>query len=63
MKFEKLTIWVCTEAYRPENDSRGMTALDYVIPALDDMEGECKVLGYSTEDYTLEPKQKQEEEA
>jgi hypothetical protein len=59
MKFEKLTIWVCTETY----DSRAMTALDYVIPALDDMEGECRVLDYSTEDYTLEPKQKQEEEA
>jgi hypothetical protein len=55
LKFEKLTIWTCTETY-----GHGIAALDYVMPALKEMEAECKVLDYSTEDYDLVPKQKEE---
>ena len=54
MKIEKLTIWTCTETY-----GHALTALDYVMPALAEMEAECKVLGFSTEDYDLVPKQKE----
>lgn len=53
MKFEKLTIWTCTETYGLS--SPGLTALDYVIPVLNGMESECQVLGYDSEDYTLTP--------
>jgi hypothetical protein len=50
MVFEKLTLWTCTEDYgRPT----GITALDYVMKALESIEPECKVLSYDTEDYTL----------
>ena len=59
MKIEKLTIWTCTETYGITSDY-GITALDYVIPALDKLDPECKVLDYSTEDYDLVPKQKEE---
>jgi hypothetical protein len=51
MKFERLTIWACTETYGAKDGE--LSALDYVIPALDSLEGECKVLGYSTDDYAL----------
>ena len=54
LKFEKLTIWTCTETY-----GHGITALDYVMPALKEMEAECKVLVFDSEDYELVPKQKE----
>jgi hypothetical protein len=49
MKIERVTIWTCTETYGPS----AITALDYVLPALDELEGECKVLGWDTEEYSL----------
>ena len=58
MKFEKLTLWTCTETFGHTSDY-GTTALDYVIPALKKMEAGCKVLDYSTEDYDLILKQKE----
>jgi hypothetical protein len=54
LKFEKLTIWTCTETY-----GHGITALDYVMPALKEMEAECKVLVFDSEDYELILKQKE----
>jgi len=54
LKFEKLTIWTCTETY-----GHALTALDYVNPALAEMEAECKVLMFDSEDYELILKQKE----
>jgi hypothetical protein len=54
MKYEKLTIFTATETYGHDDNC---TALDYAIPALENaMEPECKVLDYSTEEFTLVPK-------
>ena len=50
VKFEKITLWTASETYGV-ND-RGLSALDYIIPALDKIE-EGKVLDYDTEDYKL----------
>ena len=66
MKFEKITLWTCTETYaRPEEDG-GLSALDYIIPPLhetEDQHGEFKLLGgYDSEEYELIPKPTQEGE-
>ena len=58
MKFEKITLWTCTETYGLPEKSGGLTALDYVIPTLQETEGkhmEFKLLGYDSEDYALVP--------
>jgi hypothetical protein len=51
VKFEKITLWTARETYGV-ND-RGLSALDYIIPELDKLDVECKVLDYDTEDYKL----------
>jgi hypothetical protein len=53
MVFEKLTVWTCTEDY--DRPSPGITAVDYVMKALENIDPECKVLDYETEDYMLVP--------
>ena len=63
MKFEKITLWTCTETYDKPDESGGLTALDYVIPALLDKEAlEFKLLSYDAEDYVLIPFPTEEEE-
>tara|TARA_R110002020_G_scaffold441648_1_gene652596 strand:+ start:262 stop:459 length:198 start_codon:yes stop_codon:yes gene_type:complete len=52
MKFEKITLWTCTETYG--DDSR-VGALDYIVDTLEGLEAECKLLGYEAEDYKLVP--------
>ena len=54
MKFEKVTLWMCTETYG-KNDSAALSALDYVMEALDELQVECKLLGHETEEYKLIP--------
>ena len=53
-KYEKITLIVATETYiADKNDDRFAAAsgLDYILPAIAEMSGECQVLEYSTEDY------------
>jgi hypothetical protein len=53
VKFEKITLWTATRTYGL-ND-RGMTALDHILPVLHESWklGECQILDYDGEDYTL----------
>lgn len=58
MKIEKITLMVATEDYGMKH---GMSALDYIIPALTydhtkSIESECTILSYESEDYKLVPK-------
>ena len=53
MKIEKITLWVATEDFGMDN---GTSALDCIIPALENMESECIILSYDSEDYKLVPK-------
>ena len=52
VKFEKITLWTAVETYGAKSD-RALGALDYIIPALDKLEGECQILDYAGEDYKL----------
>jgi len=57
MKLEKITLWTSTETYGmedTENHKLTMSALDYVIDAMDKV-GECTILSYESEDYKLVP--------
>ena len=56
MKIEKITLWTCTETY---GSSQGLSALDYIIPRLDGVDSEFKLLDYETEDYSLTPTKKE----
>jgi len=66
MKFEKITLWTCTETYGLPEKSGGLTALNYIIPALREAEDahrpEFKLLDSNSEDYELIPKPTQEGE-
>lgn len=56
MKFEKITLWTAVETDNIVSLERreAATALDYIIPRLNDVvEGECHILSYDTEDYEL----------
>ena len=52
MKFEKVTLWMCTEDYGGHSD---VGALDYIVETLEKLEVECKLLGYETEEYKIVP--------
>ena len=52
MKFEKVTLWMCTEDYGGHSD---VGALDYIVETLENLEVECKLLGYETEEYKIVP--------
>jgi hypothetical protein len=52
MKFEKVTLWMCTEDYGGNSD---VGALDYIVEMLENLDVECKLLGYETEDYKIVP--------
>ena len=41
-KFEKITLWTATETFG--GNDRGLSALDYIRPALDKLDVECNVL-------------------
>jgi|TARA_R100000808_G_scaffold3498_1_gene12414 hypothetical protein len=63
-KYEKITLIVATETYiADKNDDRFAAAsgLDYILPAIAEMSGECQVLEYSTEDYKLVPDNEQDD--
>ena len=63
-KYEKITLIVVTETYiADKNDDRFAAAsgLDYILPAIAEMSGECQVLEYSTEDYKLVPDNEQDD--
>jgi hypothetical protein len=51
VKFEKITLWTATETYG--HDGRGISALDYIIQALNNLEGGCQILDHDGEDYKL----------
>ena len=52
-KFEKVTLWTAVNTYGSTDGAlRGITALDYVIPALQD-DPNVTVLDWDTEDYEL----------
>jgi hypothetical protein len=53
VKYERITLWTAFQTYT-DND-QGMSALDYLIPALSDSRelGECQILDYDSEDYHL----------
>jgi hypothetical protein len=51
VKYEKITLWTATQTYGP--DDRGLSALDYIRPALDELDAECQILDYDGEDYKL----------
>ena len=50
VKFEKITLWTAIQTFGL-ND-RGMSALDHILPALEQL-GECQILDYDGEDYQL----------
>jgi hypothetical protein len=52
MKFEKVTLWMYTEDYGGNSD---VGALDYIVEMLENLDVECKLLGYETEDYKIVP--------
>ena len=66
MKFEKITLWTCTETYGARMQDGWLTALNYIIPALREAEDahrpEFKLLDSNSEDYELIPKPTQEGE-
>ena len=51
VKFEKITLWTSVQTYGA-ND-RALSALDYIIPALENLEAECMILDHDGEDYKL----------
>ena len=51
VKLEKITLWTSTQTYGAKNG--GLSALDYILPALDNLEGGCQLLDYGVEDYKL----------
>ena len=55
IKFEKITLWTAVETYGDKGSGvfLGATALDYILPALNEIGGECQILDHDTEDYKL----------
>jgi len=51
VKIEKITLWTAIETYG--HDGLGISALDYIIHALDNLEGGCQILDQICEDYKL----------
>ena len=52
VRFEKITLWTAVQTYGAKFD-HGLSALDYIMRALDNLEGECQILDYDGEDYKL----------
>ena len=55
-KYEKITLYTAIETYNDDPNSprsRGMSALDYIIPELDGMAADLTILDYDSEDYKL----------
>ena len=48
-KYEKITLWAAVQTYGAEY----IGALDYILPALDNLAGECQILDYDSEEYKL----------
>tara|TARA_R110000787_G_scaffold152064_4_gene265854 strand:- start:1150 stop:1380 length:231 start_codon:yes stop_codon:yes gene_type:complete len=61
IKYEVITLVTATETYYNGNSKRAKigrevaTALDYVLPLLEELEIDCKVIDSYTKDYTLVP--------
>ena len=59
IKFEKITLWTAVETYGDKGSGvfEGATALDYILPALNEKEKfkwyECHILDHDTENYEL----------
>jgi hypothetical protein len=54
IKFEKITLWTATETYMSEGgNDHGVTALDYIMPQLEQLDIECHILDSDVEDYRL----------
>ena len=60
VKFEKITLWTSYQVYRDidEPESKGMSALDTILPQFDD-DPEMQILEYDSEDYELKKKRNQ----
>ena len=61
IKYEVVTLVTSTETYWSGNSKRAKigreaaTSLDYILPLLEEVGIECKVIDSSTKDYTLVP--------
>ena len=61
IKYEVLTLVSATDTYYSGNSKKakekreGIPALVYIVPLLESEGPECKVIDYSTKDYTLVP--------
>ena len=55
VKIEKITLWTAVETYGDKGSGvfEGATALDYILPALNEIGGECHILDHDTENYEL----------
>ena len=57
VKYEKITLWTAVQTY----GVGGISALDYIIPELGKLDGECQILDYDGEDYKLVKDRKRKE--
>ena len=61
IKYEAITLVTATETFWSGNSKRAKigreatTALDYILPLLEEVGLECKIIDSSTKDYTLVP--------
>ena len=64
IKYEAITLVTATETFWSGNSKRAKigreatTALDYILPLLEEVGLECKIIDSSTKEYTLLPKTK-----
>jgi hypothetical protein len=60
VKFEKITLWTSYQIYADvdEPKSKGMSALDIILPQFDN-DPEIQILEYDLEDYELKKKRNQ----
>lgn len=61
IKYEVITLVTATDTYYSGKSKKAnkireaVSALDYIVPLLESEGPECKVIDYSTKDYTLVP--------
>ena len=51
LKLEKVTLWTAVQTYSVKDST--ISSLDYMMEALDKIDGDCVILDYDTEDYRL----------
>ena len=53
IKLEKIILYVATETYTDDKSTQTIGGLDYLIPAIDDLEPEFKLIGYQVKNLAL----------